>query len=293
MIPSRTTTGSVEAFTANWKFREESKRYHFKRGEPENQIQFAFQNHWRVFRRILGQVKTGRVLEVGAGRGSMSAFFADQGFATSLLDTSHEVLKIAESNFAHDNLEADFVCGDALRLPYSSGTFDVILSIGLFEHFEDIEQPLREQIRVLKPGGVFLGYIVPERFLSVQLLGLPINIVLSLVYGLSDFIRRGMRRKKIPAKQQLFRNAYRASAYLQILNGMDIAEAGSFGMFPVPLVSHSPRFPFSLMHPALEKRLVKLWKFLLSVNAGGRLDPWVCAENWGLAFLVWARSRAE
>lgn len=293
MDSSRTTTGSVEAFTANWKLREESKRYHFKRGEPENQIQFAFQNHWRVFRWVLGDVQSGNVLEVGAGRGSMSAFFAEDGFSTSLLDTSHDVLKIAASNFSHDNLKADYVCGDALHLPYADETFDVILSIGLFEHFADIAQPLREQIRVLKPEGVFLGYIVPERLLSVQLLALPVNAFLSVLYGLYDFTRRGIRRKKSSPKQQLFRNTYSASQYLKILKGMNIAEAGSFGMFPVPLVSHSHRFPFSLMHHSLENNLVKLWKFLLSLNIWGVADPWTCPENWGLAYLVWAKRGAE
>src|SRR5215208_6464416 len=142
MLENREKTGSVEAFVANWKTRTESKRYHFKRGEPANQIQFAFQNHWRVFQRLLGNKTSGRVLEVGAGRGSMAAFFADAGFDVTLLDTSYDVLKIAGTNFEEDQLNAAYICGDALKLPYSDGTFDAVLSIGLFEHFSEIEQPL-------------------------------------------------------------------------------------------------------------------------------------------------------
>lgn len=290
MRENREKTGSVEAFTTNWKTRNESKRNHFKRGEPANQIQFAFQNHWRVFKRLLGNTTTGRVLEVGAGRGSMSAFFADAGFDVSLLDTSYDVLKIAEGNFREDQLHASYICGDALHLPYSDYTFDAVLSIGLFEHFSEMKQPLDEQLRILKPGGLFLGYIVPERFFSAQLLALPLNAVLSGMHQLYQLVSSSNKDGNSPAKEPLFRNSYTSAEYLKILNQLDVDDCGSFGMFPVPLVSHSYRFPFSLMHPVLERNLVKVWRLVFSLQ-GRKQDPWICSEGWGLAFLVWARRK--
>jgi SAM-dependent methyltransferase len=281
--------GAVEAFRSNWKQREESRRYHFKRGEPENQIQFAFQSHWRVFRNVLGGIRSGRALEVGCGRGSMGAFFADAGFETHLLDTSDVVLKTAEVNFTGDGLRAHCVCGDALALPYASESFDVVLSIGLLEHFAEIEQPLSEQMRILKSGGVFLGYVVPERPVSVQTLAWPLNAALRAAHGVYQGLKMNGKEDETPAKVPLYRNNYEAADYLRILTEWGFRDAGSFGMFPVPLISHSPDFPFSLMSPPLERSLVQLWRLLLTPRGKQKRDPWTCSERWGLAFLVWAK----
>jgi 2-polyprenyl-3-methyl-5-hydroxy-6-metoxy-1,4-benzoquinol methylase len=284
---SKIEKGSVEAFQSNWRQRPESKRYHFKRGAPENQIQFAFQSHWRVFRKLLGETQSGRALEVGCGRGSMSAFFADAGFEVHLLDTSDVALKTASSNFVADGLRGHYICGDCLALPYASDSFDVVLSIGLLEHFAEIEQPLYEQIRVLKPGGLFLGYVVPERFLSVQTLASPINFILRLGHA----TLRGLKadgNQDSTAKLPLYRNSYAPADYLTILRRLPVRDSASVGMFPVPLISHSPNFPFSLMAPQMEQALVKLWQLLLSPRSGQQRDPWTCSTHWGLAFLVWA-----
>ena len=281
-----TTLGSVDSFRRNWIHRAETQRYHFKRGEPENQIQFAFQSHWRVFREVLGEVRTGRALEIGCGRGSMGAFFADAGFETHLVDTSVDALQSARANFNADGLPAAYVTGNALGMPYPDGVFDTVVSIGLLEHFEDIATPLLEQVRVLRTGGVLLAYIVPERRLSVQKLGDPINFALAL----KERLRTRSKETAAPAaKSPLYRNAYRAEDYLRVLRKANVLESGSFGMFPVPLVSHSPRFPFSLNSPATERRIVRLWEKLLGKPEPGKRDPWKCAESWGLAFLVWAR----
>jgi len=286
---SRKQTGSVEAFSANWKERPESNRYHFHRGAAQNQIQFAFQNHWRIFRKVMGEVQSGRALEVGCGRGSMSAFFAESGFETHLLDTSFDALKIAEINFEEDGLNGEYLCGNALGLPYSSESFDVVVSIGLFEHFADIAQPLREQMRILKPGGIFLGYIVPGRLISVQTLALPVNIILWFGHKIFCALTPGNGTTKAPSKAPLYRNDYPSSYYLRILEGMGVESFGSFGMFPLPLISHSPSFPFTLMHPYFERVLVRLWQIVLKLRQIFQQDPWICSEHWGLAVLVWVR----
>lgn len=276
--------GSVEAFRASWSSLPASERYHFRRGQPETQVHFAFQNHWRVFRGLMGDLRGGRVLEVGCGRGSMGAFFADAGFETHLLDTSLDALRIARRNFEEDGLAGVPLCGDALALPYRDGSFDAVVSIGLLEHFADVEPPLLEQLRVLRKGGVLLGYVVPERPLSVQTLAAPANAILRLE---ARFRRRGPA--SAVRKDPLFRNDFDAEHYLRILRRAGAVESGSFGMFPLPLVSHSHRFPFSPMSPEREQRLISLWRRILDLRARTGKDPWICDERWGLAFLVWAR----
>ncbi len=289
-MATQTFSGSVEAFDQNWRKRHESVRYHFHRGAPQNQIQFAFQSHWRVFRQLLGARQSGRVLEVGCGRGSMGAFFADAGFEVHLLDTSHAVLEIARANFALDGLPGLPIGGNALALPYPDATFDVVVSIGLFEHFRDLEAPLYEQLRVLAPGGLFLGYVVPERPLSVQTLALPLNALLRLGHGASRLlhVRPHPHASRGAPKSRLYRNTCTAADYLALLHRAGVQQCGSFGMFPVPLISHSPSFPFSLMSPPLERLLVQVWQRVLTPGTATGQDPWTCPEWWGLAFLVWA-----
>jgi ubiquinone/menaquinone biosynthesis C-methylase UbiE len=278
--------GSIEEFDSMWSHLPDNFRYHFKRGNPENQIQYAFQNHWRVFKDIVQDATDGKVLEVGCGRGSMAAFFADDNYETHLLDTSHSALELAKGNFAQDDLQGMPVVGDALKLPYRNTSFDVIFSIGLFEHFAEIVSPLREQIRVLKKGGYFLGYVVPERLFSTQLLGIPINYLLEFEYLLKN--RGKMKESPDNLKEELFRNTFTAKEYILLLNDIGVQETGYFGLFPVPMISHSYKFPFTLMSPKREKTLVKFWDFLLNMRFWSS-DPWMCSEKWGLAFLVWAR----
>lgn len=281
--------GSVSAFRLNWQGRSETRRYHFQRGAPSNQIQFAFQSHWRVFQKVMGDVRSGRAIEVGCGRGSMGAFFSDNGFEVHLLDTSPTALESARNNFTADGLDGMPVVGDTLALPYANNSFDVLVSIGLLEHFKNVSQPVLEQLRILRPGGVFLGYVVPERPISIQTLAIPANLTLRVIYETWTLLtQRNSDHSGSIVKAPLYRNAYWAKHYLAILKRAGVQDMGSFGMFPVPLVSHSPRFPFSLMHPVMERSLVRFWKILLGLRPSSN-DPWICPEWWGLAFLVWAK----
>jgi SAM-dependent methyltransferase len=55
------------------------------------------------------------------------------------------------------------MCGDTLHLPFADGTYDAVFSQGLLEHFSDPLSIVREQSRVVKPGGVLL-IDVPQRY---------------------------------------------------------------------------------------------------------------------------------
>lgn len=48
------------------------------------------------------------------------------------------------------------VRGDAARLPYRDGSFDVVLSLDVFEHIEDDSLAIAEVHRVLRPGGLLI-----------------------------------------------------------------------------------------------------------------------------------------
>ncbi|HEB12276.1 MAG TPA: class I SAM-dependent methyltransferase [Actinobacteria bacterium] len=103
-------------------------------------------------------------LEVGAGTAHLSANLAAHGYETTCLDYSEEAIKAAKKNYEHQGLSGKFVQGDAFHLPFQEGQFDLTLSTGLLEHYDNPLPIMLEMVRVLKPGGVFYSDIVPERF---------------------------------------------------------------------------------------------------------------------------------
>jgi SAM-dependent methyltransferase len=110
-----------------------------------------------------------RSLEVGCGSGGVSLYFHDcHGYQVTLVDMSDEALALARRNFAANSTapqqHATFFKADANGLPFQAGSFDLVMSFGLLEHFADIERPIAEQMRVLRPGGVFFADIVTGRF---------------------------------------------------------------------------------------------------------------------------------
>ncbi len=53
---------------------------------------------------------------------------------------------------------------DPVRLPYEPGTFGAVLSVGVLEHVGDMAGSVQEVSRVLRPGGVFFVFMLPNRF---------------------------------------------------------------------------------------------------------------------------------
>lgn len=285
---SRTKQGSVGEFRANWRGRRESVYNHWSPGSPRNQIQLAFSYHWEVFSDLMGKARPGRMLEVGSGRGSLSSHFAAQGWQPTLLDTSPEVLAIAKDIFARNGHRAEFIVGDANKLPFDDRQFEVVASIGLLEHFEDASATIDEQWRVLAPGGWLFCYIVPERPDNLQRYFNWINAILKLVIGL------GTKAKAAVAKQEIYRSDAGSEVYLPLVRKHEPARVVVSGMYSMPMISHSPEFPFSLLPGPLERVLVAL--FRAAVWFRGKLTGrhgWLCEERNGQAFLVAAQKAAS
>lgn len=61
----------------------------------------------------------------------------------------HEMVK-------RDVAGAGLVCGDAMRLPFRSGTFDTVIAAEIIEHVDNPGALMSEGARVLAPGGTLI-----------------------------------------------------------------------------------------------------------------------------------------
>lgn len=276
-------TGANEEWNQNWQSRREAYYTHWTKGEPVNQIQLAFRNHWSLFNTFMDtKLFNGgkRVLEVGCGRGSLSSYFSDAGYDCTLLDLSPDVIEIAKKIFSKNDLHAQFMVGDAYDLKLDDNSFDVVFSIGVFEHFEDIATPIKEQVRILDKGGLFIGYIVPEYKDNIQKNYGWINEILK---GYVSLDQSGVQQIE---KHEVYRSDRGSEKYIPVLKEFGLSNINASGVYPLPMVSHSIDFPFSLMPPESEKYFVKYLNNILAANTNFK-HPWMCDEGEGNAFVVW------
>ncbi len=273
--------GDIDSFDKNWKIRKEAQYTHWVKGEPQNQIQLAFRNHWTLFNELMQNTlfnKGKRVLEVGCGRGSLSCYFSNTAYDCTLLDKSEKVIDIAKTIFKNNKLNAEFITGDANKLPFDDKTFDIVFSIGLLEHFEDIEKPMQEQMRILDAGGLFIAYVVPKYENNVQKDFLWINEILK-AYSKND---------NTVEKEKIYRSDDNSEKYISVMNNYGLKEINSGGVYPLPMISHSIEFPFSLMPDDSEKAIVNHFnKILKTRKKQTGKHPWLCDEGFGQAFIVW------
>ncbi len=284
MSETNLKSGSKDEFRSNWVGRSESLYNHWTPSAPKNQVQFAFKSHWEVFSELMHRSEPGRSLEVGAGRGSLSSHYAQQGWDVTLLDYSPEILDIAAKIFERNKHEATFDVGDANDLPYENDSFDSIASIGLLEHFEAPEKAIQEQWRVLKSQGWLFAYIVPEKPDNIQKYFRWVNKLLKLTIGV------WLAKKGSVAKEDIYRNDNGSEFYLPIFEQLKPSKIVVSGVYSMPMISHSPEFPFSLLPSFLERVLVKL--FSMTVKFRRRMfgrHGWLCSEKMGQALLVAVR----
>jgi SAM-dependent methyltransferase len=104
------------------------------------------------FSNLLAAISTGRVLEIGCGEGFLlSSLRAKELVAVEL---SAEALRKARAR-----ISADYSQALAERLPFPSNSFDLVLTVGVMEHFLDDREAAREIQRVLRPGGYYAALI--------------------------------------------------------------------------------------------------------------------------------------
>lgn len=113
---------------------------------------------------------TDRVLEIGFGSGwsiqKISKIVTD-GYVAGIDHSRAMVKKATKLNKqAIRDEKVELQCGNADLLPYPSGSFDKIFAVYVMYFWDDPAKVLREIIRVLKSGGLFVVYLSTKETLS-------------------------------------------------------------------------------------------------------------------------------
>lgn len=108
-----------------------------------------------------------KVLDVACGTGNQSIPAARTGAQVTGLDIAPNLLEQARHRAVVENLKIEFIEGDAEKLPFPAGQFDVVLSMFGAMFAPRPEVVASEFKRVCRPGGLIaMGNWTPEGFVG-------------------------------------------------------------------------------------------------------------------------------
>lgn len=128
----------------------------------------------------------GRVLDAGCGGGGMPLSLAEHADEVIGIDPINRFgdagVRLAAERGLSSKLR--FLQADGMKLPFKSGSFDLVLSHAVIEHVPDAPLYLRECRRVMAPGGRFFLSTAPYlSFAGAHLPRLKIQVPLHLITG--------------------------------------------------------------------------------------------------------------
>lgn len=106
-----------------------------------------------------GEIKPGRALDIGCGRGENAIMLAMNGCDATGIDLAEKAISDAKAKAIERHVKLNFVVGNVLQMDrlFTEGEFDVVIDSGLFHVMMDEERPVfAQQVhRILKNGGKY------------------------------------------------------------------------------------------------------------------------------------------
>lgn len=163
-----------------------------------------------------------RVLDVAAGNGNATLAAARRFAEVTSTDYVPELLDKGRARAAAEGLQVAFETADAEDLPYSDGSFDVVLSTFGAMFTPDHTRPAHEMLRVVRPGGrIGLANWTPEGFIGrlFEVVGAyipaPAGLKSPALWGTEPHIVElfGARSTDIRTQRKHFMFRYRSAAH--------------------------------------------------------------------------------
>jgi len=112
-----------------------------------------------IVRRLLSDLETGRILDLGCGGGTFSRMLAQDGRAVVAVDIDRGLLK------SMGDPRVSCVQADAQSLPFRKGCIDAVVSLSLLEHLRNPDDCVRELRRVCRADGKVIAQVPNPRWL--------------------------------------------------------------------------------------------------------------------------------
>jgi SAM-dependent methyltransferase len=157
-----------------------------------SEYDYAVFEYWRsakvlAYLESAGITRFDRVLDDGCGGGGMCVSFAEEARTVVGIDPGDRFRGVGPRLAAEKGVtNVRFADADGTALPFTAGSFDLVLSHSVIEHVGDPLTYLKEARRVLAPGGVMLLNTAPYLSSSGSHLPkykLPFPLPLHLIVG--------------------------------------------------------------------------------------------------------------
>lgn len=149
-------------------------------------------------RRMLPRRRYGRVLEVGAGTGFFGLNLWQEGYVgeAHATDLSPGMLAVCAESARAVGCDLRIRVGDAERLPYPDGVFDLVVAHAVLHHLPDPPATVGEMARVLRPGGALFIAGEPTR-VGHRIAGVA-KAAARAAFLAADAVVGGLRREEAP-----------------------------------------------------------------------------------------------
>lgn len=104
--------------------------------------------------RLYGRLEGARVLEIGSGSGGRSVALALRGAEVAGVEPSDAGVAASRLRAErYQKIQVQFQVGVGERLPFPDESFDLVFSMEVLQHVQDLERVIAETHRVLRRGG--------------------------------------------------------------------------------------------------------------------------------------------
>jgi len=118
---------------------------------------------------VAAVVRKGRILDWGCLYGQMTYLLERRGLTVVPFDVEGSRRPRTLCELVG---RSPIYSQDPVKLPFEAASFEAVLSSGTLEHVADPDTSLREIHRILRPGGYFIIYNLPNRLSWIEWIGL-------------------------------------------------------------------------------------------------------------------------
>lgn len=131
---------------------------------PDSKLHgYTYHKYREFYRGVFGGRKNRgkKLVEIGCARSVWLPYFArEYSFDVYGIDYSEKGCEESREMLRRGGVPGTIECADLFRPPgYMKGIFDVVVSLGVIEHFDDTAAAVRAHAEFLKPGGMLVAKI--------------------------------------------------------------------------------------------------------------------------------------